>query len=162
MNDEDFMKLAIEEAKKSKEEDGAPIGAIIVQEGKVVAVGHSLVWPKKDPSAHAEVECMRAACQKLEQVDLRGCILYSTLEPCSMCVSCAAWCNIGQIVFGAYQEDVPDNPYELYDYHAEEHVVRLQLASEELAEARGGVLREECKQLMQGVLNWQSINLPME
>jgi tRNA(Arg) A34 adenosine deaminase TadA len=161
MNDEDYMKLAIEEAKKSKTNDGAPIGSILVMGGNVIAVGHSLVWAKKDPSAHNDIECMRAACLKLEQLDLSGCTLYSTLEPCSMCLGCAGWCNITRIVFGAYQEDVPDNPYELWNYHAEEDATRLQLPNGNVAEAKGGVLREECKSLMDGVHNWQSINLPM-
>ncbi len=162
MKDEDFMRLAIDEAKKSKEEDGAPIGAIMVQEGSVIAVGRALYWPKKDPSSHAEIECMRTACQKLDQLELTGCTLYATLEPCSMCLGCAGWCKLTKIVFGAYQEDVPDNEYELWNYHAEEETMRLQLVDGESTSATGGVLRDECKALMRGVMNWQSFNIPME
>jgi tRNA(Arg) A34 adenosine deaminase TadA len=152
MNDEQFMKLAIEEAKKSQEAGGAPIGAVLVKDGKVVATGWSLVWPKKDPSAHAETECMRNACQKLQTLDLSGCTLYSTLESCSMCLGCAGWSGLSRIVFGAYKEDVPENPYEISDYHAIEHVKRIKGL-----EIAGGVLREECKELMKNIRNWSPV-----
>jgi tRNA(Arg) A34 adenosine deaminase TadA len=66
MTDTEFIKLAIAEAKKSEQESGAPIGAVLVKNGEVIATGWSLVWPKKDPSAHAETECIRNACQKLQ------------------------------------------------------------------------------------------------
>jgi tRNA(Arg) A34 adenosine deaminase TadA len=125
MNDEHYIKLAIEEAKKSQAAQGAPIGAVLVKNGEVIATGWSLVWPKKDPSAHAETECMRAACQKLQSLDLTGCTLYSTLESCSMCLGCASWAGLSKIVFGAYSKDIPPNPYEIADYSAEEHGKKL-------------------------------------
>jgi len=154
MNDEHFIKLAIEEAKKSQQAEGAPIGAVMVKNGEVIATGWSLVWPKKDPSAHAETECIRAACQKLQSLDLTGCTLYSTLESCSMCLGCAGWTGLSRIVFGAYKEDIPVNPYELKDYHAEEHAKRLQSLTGSGTEITGGVLREECALLMQKIINW--------
>ena len=146
------MKLAIEEARKSQSIGGAPIGAILVKNGELMATGQSLVWPKKDPSAHGETECMRNACQKLQTLDLSGCTLYSTLESCSMCLGCAGWCGLSKIVFGAYKEDTPDNPYELSDYHAEEHAKKFKNL-----EVVGGILREECKSLMSTVKNWSPI-----
>lgn len=152
MTDEDFMRLAINEANKSKSMGGAPIGAVLVKNEKIIAIGQSLVWPKKDPSAHGETECMRNACQQLQSLDLSGCTLYSTLESCSMCLSCAGWCSLSKMVFGAYKEDTPDNPYELADYHAEEHAKRFKNL-----EVVGGILREECKQLMASVKNWSPI-----
>ena len=157
MNDEQYMKLAIEEAKKSQEANGAPIGAVLVRDGKVIATGWSLVWPKKDPSAHAETECMRNACQKLQTLDLSGCTLYSTLESCSMCLGCAGWTGLSKIVFGAYKEDVPNNPYEMADYHAEEHTKKLTPLSGGAIEVKGGVLREECKELMKNIKNWSPV-----
>src|SRR3990167_2497382 len=119
--DENFVNDAINEAQKSLAAGGAPIGAMIVKNNEIIATGWSLVWPKKDPVAHAETECMRAACTKLQSLDLSGCTLYSTLESCSMCLGCAAWSGLLRIVFGAYKEDVEGNPYELTDYHAVEH-----------------------------------------
>jgi len=154
MNDEHFIKLAIEEAKKSQEANGAPIGAVMVKDGEVIATGWSLVWPKKDPSAHAETECMRSACKKLQSLDLSGCTLYSTLESCSMCLGCAGWTGLSRIVFGAYKEDIPVNPYELKDYHAEEHGKRLISLSGRGTEITGGVLRIECAELMSKIKNW--------
>lgn len=157
-DDEKYMLLAIEEAKKSVQSGGAPIGAVMVKDGQVIASGQSLVWPKKDPSAHGETECMKAACQKLQSLDLSGCTLYSTLESCSMCLGCAGWTGLSEIVFGAYKEDTPDNPYELADYHAEEHAKRLTPATGKKVIVRGGILREECKGLMANIKQWSPIN----
>ena len=156
-NDEKYMRMAIEEAKKSVQAGGAPIGAVMVKNGEVIATGQSLVWPKKDPSAHGETECMKAACQKLQSLDLSGCTLYSTLESCSMCLGCAGWTGLSEIIFGAYQEDVPDNPYELKDYHAEEHGNKLTPISGEKVIVRGDVLRNECKELMKNIKNWSPV-----
>ncbi len=152
MHDEDFMRLAIEEAKKSESIGGAPIGAILVKDGEVVATGQSLVWPEKDPTAHGETNCLRNACKKLQTLDLSGYTLYSTLESCSMCLACAGWSKLSRIVFGAYKEDVEPNPYELSDYHAVEHAKRI-----EGLEVVGGVMLEECKELMKNIRNWSPI-----
>jgi len=156
-DDERFIKLAIEEAKKSVQAGGAPIGAVMVKDGKVIATGWSLVWPKKDPSAHGETECMKSACKKLDSLDLSGCTLYSTLESCSMCLGCAGWTELSRIVFGAYKEDVGENPYELADYHAEEHAKRITPIGGGKIEIVGGVLRDECKKLMANINNWAPI-----
>lgn len=157
MNDEQYIKLAIEEAKKSVEVGGAPIGAVLVKDGEVVMTGWSLVWPKKDPSAHAETECLRKACEKLQTLDLSGYTLYSTLESCSMCLGCASWSGLSRIVFGAYKEDIGENPYEISNYHAEEHTKNLTPIGGSKLEVVGGVLREECKELMKNIKNWAPI-----
>lgn len=152
MSDKQFMKLAIEEAKKSQQAGGAPIGAVLVKDGEVIATGQSLVWPLKDPSAHGETQCIRNACQKLQSLDLSGCTLYSTLESCSMCLGCAGWSKLSRIVFGAFKEDIEPNPYELEDYHAIEHAKRIKDL-----EVVGGVLRDECKDLMKNIQNWSPV-----
>ncbi len=152
MTDEGFVKLAIEEAKKSQAAGGAPIGAVLVKKGKVIAVGQSLVWPEKDPTAHGETNCLRAACKKLQSLDLSDCTLYSTLESCSMCLGCAGWTKLSRIVFGAFKEDVQPNPYELSDYHAVEHAKRIVGL-----EVVGGVMRDECKELMKNIRNWEVV-----
>lgn len=156
-NDEKYIKLAIKEAKKSVEADGAPIGAVLVKDGEVISTGWSLVWPKKDPSAHGETECMRNACKKLQTLDLSGCTLYSTLESCSMCLGCAGWTGLSRIVFGAYKEDIGENPYEVANYHAEEHAKTLTPIGGGKIEVVGGVLREECKELMKNIKNWSPV-----
>lgn len=158
MNNEEFMKLAIEEAKKAESAGGVPIGAVLVKNGEVIATGQSLTWPKKDPSAHGETSCIKNACDKLQTLDLSGTTLYSTLESCSMCLACASWSSVSKVIFGAYKEDVPENPYELADYHAEEHAKKLTPFGGGKIEVVGGVLREECKELLKGYKNWSLIN----
>ncbi len=149
MTDEEYMQLAIKKAHESEANGGVPIGAIIVKDGEVIAQGTSAVWPEKDPTAHGETTVMKLACKKLESVDLSGCTVYSTLESCSMCLGCAGWSGLSRIVFGAYQEDAPGNPYELSEYHAVEHAKRIKGL-----EVVGGVLRDECALLMKGYTNW--------
>jgi tRNA(adenine34) deaminase len=157
MNDEDFMKLAIDEAKRSQAAGGAPIGAVMVKDGQVIAKGQSLVWPEKDPSSHGETNCIRNASKVLHPNNLAGCTMYSTLESCSMCLGCAGWIGLSKIVFGAYKEDVEGNPYELADYHAEEHAKKMTPIGGGKIEVVGGVLRDECKQLMSNIKNWSPI-----
>lgn len=158
MNDEDFIRLAIEEAKKSVQAQGAPIGAVLVKDGQVIETGWSLVWPKKDPTAHAESECLRKACAKLQTLNLSGCTLYSTLESCSMCLGCGSWVGLSRVVFGAYKEDIGENPYEVSDYHAEEYANKLTPIGGGTMEVKGGVLREECKALMSKIKNWEIVD----
>jgi guanine deaminase len=154
MNHEDYMRLAIQEAKESEKVGGAPIGAVMVKDGKVIAKGWSLVWPEKDPSAHGETNCIKAACKELQTLDLTGCTMYSTCESCSMCLACASWAGLSRVVFGAYKENLRPNPYEIADYHAEEWAKRLTPLNGKTIEVIGGVLKEECVELMKNIENW--------
>jgi|SRR5579859_6701336 len=149
MTDEQYMTLAIQEAKKAEAKGWTPLGVVIVKNDKVVVAGTSHVGEKLDPTAHGESWCMKKACQKLKTLDLSGCTLYSTLESCSMCLGCAGWTGVSRIVFGAYKEDAPNNSYEIADYHAEEYANHF-----ENLEVKGSVLRDECKSLMKNVKNW--------
>ncbi len=159
MNDEEYMKLAIDEAKASQAAGGAPIGAIIIKDGKIIARGQSLVWPEKDPSSHGETNCIRNASKILHPNNLAGCTMYSTLESCSMCLGCASWAGLSKIVFGAYSKDIPPNPYEITDYSAEEHGKKLTpFNPERKMEVIGGVLGEECAKLMENIENWSPKN----
>src|SRR5262249_7248735 len=79
----------------------SPFGSVIVRDGKVVAVTHNTVWLTTDPTAHAEVNCIRAAAKALATIFLRGCTLFSTTEPCPMCLSAIHWAKIERVVFGA-------------------------------------------------------------
>lgn len=149
---EHFIRLAIAAAKESEAEGGATIGAVVVRDGEVIATGKSLVWQRNDPSAHAETDAIRNACARLETSDLSGCILYSTLEPCCMCLGCAGWANISEIYFGAYREDIPGNEYVLVDTHAE--TCHAQSASKKPIKVVGGILQEECAGLLGGYRDW--------
>jgi tRNA(Arg) A34 adenosine deaminase TadA len=154
MSDEEYIKLAIQEARNSEKAGGAPIGAVMVKDGKVIAKGWSLVWPDKDPSAHAETNCIKAACKVLQTLDLTGCTMYSTCESCSMCLGCASWTGLSKVVFGAYKEDLRPNPYEVADYHAEEWGKKLTPVNGKTIEVKGGVLKQECIDLMKNIENW--------
>ncbi len=101
MTDEEFMTLAIEEAKSAPEGE-VPVGALVVREGRVVARGHNLRESTKDATAHAEIVAIRAACVALSGWNLTGCTLYVTLEPCPMCAGAIRQAHISRVVFGAY------------------------------------------------------------
>lgn len=78
---------------------GGPFGAVIVRDGAVVATGVNRVTANCDPTAHAEVQAVRAACQKLEDFRLTGCTVYSSCEPCPMCLSALYWAGVEQIYY---------------------------------------------------------------
>ncbi len=101
----DFMKLAIEEAKKGvKKKEGGPFGAVVVRKGKVIAKAHNLVL-KSDATAHAEILAIRKASKKLKSFDLSDCELYTTCEPCPMCYSAIFWARIKEVYFSASRKD---------------------------------------------------------
>ena len=89
-----------------KNNEGGPFGAVIVDsDGKVIALGHNRVLATCDPTAHAEVETIRAACKALKTHDLSGCTLYTSCEPCPMCLSASIWANIETIYYGCTRKD---------------------------------------------------------
>ena len=102
---EGFMRLAIEKAKKGIAAGQTPFGACVVKKGKIISCRHNSVWGSLDITAHAEMNVIREACKKLRTIDLSGCILYSTCEPCPMCFSACHWAKISEIVYGARIED---------------------------------------------------------
>lgn len=87
---------------------GGPFGAVIYKDGKCVASGFNRVLATCDPSAHAEVSTIREACQKLKTWDLTGCVLYTSCEPCPMCLMTAKWANIDKIFYAATRKDAAD------------------------------------------------------
>lgn len=101
-----FMKEAIRLATENMlAGEGGPFGAVIVQQNTIIARGWNRVTSTNDPTAHAEVDCIRKACSHLKSFDLSGCVLYANCEPCPMCLSAAYWANITQIFYGADQQD---------------------------------------------------------
>ncbi len=95
------MRRAIEKAREGIARGQTPFGACIVRDGRVVACEHNVVWATTDITAHGEVNAIRAACKTLNTIDLSGCTIYSTCEPCPMCFSAIHWAKISTIVFGA-------------------------------------------------------------
>lgn len=98
---EEFMKVAIEEARRGMEDgDGGPFGAAIVCDGEVVASAHNTVFFHSDPTAHAEVNAVRKAARQ-RGLDLSDCEIYSTSEPCPMCFSAIHWARLPRVVYGS-------------------------------------------------------------
>lgn len=102
--DEHYMRLALNEAKKAYELNEIPIGAIVVCQGKIVGKGHNLTEQLNDVTAHAEMQAFTAAAQTLGGKYLKDCTLYVTIEPCTMCAGASYWTQIGRIVYGAKED----------------------------------------------------------
>ncbi|MBO7230917.1 MAG: nucleoside deaminase [Bacteroidaceae bacterium] len=105
MGHEDFMRQAIALAVENVKNSGGPFGAVIVKDGRVVATGVNRVTANNDPTAHAEISAIRSACTKLGTFDLSGCVLYTSCEPCPMCLGAIYWAHIDKIYYGANQLD---------------------------------------------------------
>ena len=101
-----FMELAIKEAREGiKDRDGGPFGSVIVKDGEVVASGHNHVLSHNDSTCHGEVDAIRRAEQNLGTYDLSGCEIYTTGEPCPMCLAAVLWANIDKVYYGCRAED---------------------------------------------------------
>lgn len=101
-----FMQEALREAYTGIEKGhGGPFGSVVVKDGKIVGRGHNRVLFKKDPTCHGELEAIRDACGNLDTFDLSGCELYTTAEPCPMCLGGALWANIKTIYYGCNRRD---------------------------------------------------------
>lgn len=97
-----WMKAAIREAEKAYEVDEVPVGAVVVHNGVIVGKGYNQVERLSDPTAHAEIIAITAACDRLETKHLSDCTLYVTLEPCPMCAGAVTLARLKQVVFGAF------------------------------------------------------------
>lgn len=106
---EKFMSEAIGLAgRNASSVSGGPFGALIVKDGEIISARTNSVTPDKDPTAHAEVNAIRDACRKLDTFDLSGCTLYTSCEPCPMCLSAAYWAKVDKIYFAAGRDDAAD------------------------------------------------------
>jgi guanine deaminase len=95
------MRMAINEARKGiRNQHGGPFGAVIVKDGVVVGKGHNEVLKNNDPTCHGEMMAIHKTCKKLKTFDLTGCELYTTGEPCPMCMSAILWANIDKVYYG--------------------------------------------------------------
>ena len=98
-NNSKFMLRAIELSIQSAKSKGGPFGCVIVKDNEIIAEGHNQVTSNNDPTAHAEIVAIRNACKKLNNFFLKGCDLYSTCEPCPMCLSAIYWSHMDNIFF---------------------------------------------------------------
>ncbi len=96
-----YMRMAIAEARKGiKAGHGGPFGAVIVKDGVVVGKGHNQVLKNNDPTCHGEMQAIRKACKNLKTHDLSGCEIYTTGDPCPMCMAAILWANIEKVYYG--------------------------------------------------------------
>ncbi len=101
-----FMRAAIEQSRQGMEQnEGGPFGAIVVKEGQIIGRGNNKVTSTNDPTAHAEVVAIRDACRHLNNFQLEGCILYTSCEPCPMCLGAIYWARPEKVYFGCTRED---------------------------------------------------------
>lgn len=140
---EDKMIMAIEEAKRTMNEDkGGPFGAVITDlEGNVISVASNLVLESHDPTAHAEIMAIRRASAKLGTHDLSGCILYATGYPCPMCLSAIIWANIKKVYYGTNLKEAEEIGFRddfIYEY--------LNSNNNDILNIQG-LCHDECKEL---------------
>lgn len=136
MNDEDFMRAALEEAREAGACGEVPVGAIVVLDGEIVGRGFNQPIGRHDPTAHAEIMALRDAAQRLGNYRLPGCALYVTLEPCAMCSGAIMHARIGRVVFGARdpKTGVAGSVIDLFAESCLNHHATIE----------GGVLAQEC------------------
>lgn len=104
-----FMKRAIALADKGMQQGaGGPFGAVIVKDGEIIAEGFNKVTSSHDPTAHAEVTAIREACATLKTFQLDACVLYTSCEPCPMCLGAIYWARFKKVYYGARQQDAAD------------------------------------------------------
>ena len=102
----EFMEIAIREAREGiRKHDGGPFGAVVVKDGEVIASGHNRVLVNNDSTCHGEIDAIRRAEAKLKSYNLVGCELYTTGEPCPMCLGAILWANIKKVYYGCSLDD---------------------------------------------------------
>lgn len=135
LNDEYFMRQALNEAQQAFDKDEVPIGAVIVCQNRIIARAHNLTETLNDVTAHAEIQAITAAANVLGGKYLKNSTLYVTVEPCPMCAGALGWSQISKIVFGAYDEKRGYSFITPKALHPKTEVL-------------GGILSEECATLM--------------
>ena len=143
--DEKWMSLALEQARKAEEEGEVPVGAVLVKDDLLIAKAHNQPISTNDPTAHAEIQLLRAAGKKLKNYRLTGTSLYVTLEPCAMCLGAIMHARVEHVVFGAYdpKTGVCGSSENLMDAKCFNHKINLV----------SGVLENESKQLLKNFFN---------
>lgn len=136
-----FMRLALQEAEEAFARGEVPIGAVIVREGEVIACAHNLRETRQDPTAHAEILALREAASRTGSWRLTGTTMYVTLEPCPMCAGALVLARVGHLVYGA-PDPKAGAAGSLMNIPRDERLNHR-------LEVTGGVLREECGDILQ-------------
>jgi len=147
---DDFMRRAISLARKSMNEgQGGPFGAVIVRQGEIIGEGWNQVVARKDPTAHGEISAIRDACTRLDSFSLQGCDIYTTGQPCPMCLGAIHWARIDHIYYGFRISDAAAIGFDdtaIFEEFAKTPELR-KIASTELLRAEALVLADEYQQL---------------
>ena len=106
--DKEFLQTAIENARESVRKGGFPAGAVVVKDGKVIGTGISIGNTLFDPTSHGEIAAIRNACLNLKSSDLSNAVIYTSMEPCTMCFSATMWAGINKIVYACSKEKVSE------------------------------------------------------
>lgn len=140
-----FMRRALEQAHYALEKGEIPIGAVVVCSDSIVGTGHNMTESLSDPTAHAEMIAITAACNTIGGKYLNDCTLYVTVEPCPMCAAASAWAQVGRIVYGAPD---PKRGYSLYGLSKECGPEAPKGLLHPRTKVTSGVLSEECSRLV--------------
>jgi len=136
MSPEEYMRIALEEAKQGD----APYGAVIVKDNQVVAAAHNTVKRDSDPSAHAEMNVIRKLTSQIKNPSLAGCTIYTTGEPCPMCATVCVWAGVDEIVYAVSIEDLMKIDQAQINISCEEIIAK----SFRDIKVTKGLLKEEC------------------
>ncbi len=136
MEKKEFMQQAVEAALTGmNNNDGGPFGCVIVKDGKIVGKGHNKVTSTNDPTAHGEVMAIRDACKNLNTFNLEGCELYTSCDPCPMCLGAIYWARLEKVYYGSTQVDAANIGFDdqfIYDEiplpYAERRIPFIQIA----------------------------------
>ena len=140
-----WMRLALRKGRDGVAAGQTPFGACVVRGDEAVAVAHNVVLRTTDITAHAEVTAIREACRALGTIDLGGCVIYSTCEPCPMCFSACHWANLDRIAYGATIADAACCGFRELSISNED----MKRLGRSRVEIQGGFLREEAMALFQ-------------
>jgi len=132
MTNEDYMMLAVNKARQGIEAGQTPFGASIIKNGEVIACSHNRVWKETDPTAHAEINAIREAAKKIQSIDLGGSVMFTTCEPCPMCLTAIHWSKIEVVYYGATIADAESAGFQ-----------ELRMPAKELAQKGGSLLKVE-------------------
>jgi len=139
------MLRAIDACRQGIAQGQTPFGCAIVHEGRLIAAAHNTVWRDLDITAHAEINAIRAACLELHRVDLAGCDLYATCEPCPMCLAASHWARIDTVYFGAAIADAQAAGFNELALTAHDLVTR----GNSPLRVVGAVMRDKCTALFE-------------
>lgn len=145
----EYMKIAIDEARKGiLAGDGGPFGSVIVKDGKIIGQGHNHVVSYKDPTCHGEVDAIRNACKNIDTFDLTGAEIYTTGEPCPMCLGAILWANISKIYYGC---SIKEN--DMIGFRDEVFYKNLSISTKKMKDKIVQLDHDECLELFKEYLS---------